>query len=70
VELSVITDEISMDFDHALDVMLECGVKGAELRSLWDTNIGDLSDERIERAKPFSSSSEAPQAAATIRTLD
>ena len=51
VELSVITDEISMDFEHALDVMLEYGVKSAELRSLWDANIADLSDERVAKAK-------------------
>ena len=51
MKLSVITDEISMDFEHALDVMLEYGVTGAELRSLWDTNIVDLPEDQIERAK-------------------
>ena len=51
MKLSVITDEISMDFEHALDVMLEYGAAGAELRSLWDTNIVDLPDDQIERAK-------------------
>lgn len=51
MELSVITDEISMDFEHALDVMLEYDVRIAELRSLWDTNIADLSDEQIAAAK-------------------
>ena len=51
MELSVITDEISMDFEHALDVMLEYGVKSAELRSLWDINVADLSDEQIAGAK-------------------
>lgn len=51
MELSVITDEISMDFDYALDVLMECGVKSAELRSLWNTNVGDLSDEQASKAK-------------------
>ena len=51
MELSVIADEISMDFEHALDVMLEYGVKSAELRSLWDMNIVDLPDEQVEKAK-------------------
>ena len=51
MKLSVITDEISMDFEHALDVMLEYGATGAELRSLWGTNIIDLPDDQIERAK-------------------
>ena len=51
MKLSVITDEISMDFEHALDIMQEYGCEGAELRSLWGTNIVDLSDDQIERAK-------------------
>lgn len=51
MRLAVITDEISMDFEYALDVMLEYEVKSAELRSLWGTNIGDLSDEQVARAK-------------------
>jgi sugar phosphate isomerase/epimerase len=40
-----------MEFEHALDVMLEYGCEGAELRSLWGTNISDLSDEQMARAK-------------------
>lgn len=51
VKLSVITDEISMELEHALDVMLEYGVKGAELRSLWGTNIADLPEDQWQRAK-------------------
>lgn len=51
MELSVIVDEISMDFEYALDVMLEYGVKSAELRSLWDANVVDLPEEQIARAK-------------------
>lgn len=51
MRLSVITDEISMDFEHALDVMLEYGVMAAELRCLWNTNIADLDDAGLARAK-------------------
>lgn len=51
MELAVITDEISMDFERALDVMLEYGVKSAELRSLWGTNICDLDEDGVRRAK-------------------
>src|SRR5689334_22661951 len=51
MKLSVITDEISQDFDHALDVMAEYGVTGAELRGLWSVNIADLSREDVARAK-------------------
>lgn len=51
MRLSVITDEISQDFERALDVMGEFGVRGAELRGLWGTNVADLSEEQIRRAK-------------------
>jgi sugar phosphate isomerase/epimerase len=51
VKLSVITDEISLDLAHALDVMREFGVRGAELRGLWDTNIADLPMEKAREAK-------------------
>ncbi len=51
MKLSVITDEISQDFEHALDVMGEYGVRHAELRGLWDTNIADLDASQVSRAK-------------------
>ncbi len=51
MQLAAITDEISQDFEHALDVLLEYGATGAELRALWDTNIADLSEEQVARAK-------------------
>ena len=51
MKLSVITDEISQDFDYALDVMLEYGVSSAELRGLWGTNITELDKDQIKRAK-------------------
>lgn len=51
MRLAVITDEIDQNFEHALDVMLEYGVQGAELRGLWGTNIADLDASQIARAK-------------------
>ncbi len=51
MQLSVITDEISQDFEHALDVMLEYDVRAAELRGLWNVNIGELSEPLAVRAK-------------------
>ena len=51
MQLAAITDEISQEFEYALDVMLEYGVLGAELRGLWGTNISELSDEQVFRAK-------------------
>ena len=51
MRLSVITDEISQDFERSLDVMLEYGVRAAELRGLWGTNIADLDGDQVKRAK-------------------
>jgi len=51
MQLAAITDEISQDFEHALDVLCEYGATGAELRGLWGTNIADLSEEQTARAK-------------------
>src|SRR5579862_8233677 len=51
MKLAAITDEISQDFEHALDVLGEYGSEGAELRGLWGVNIADLTDEQAARAK-------------------
>ncbi len=45
MQVAVITDEIDADLDHALDVMAEYGVTGAELRQVWDKNIADTNEE-------------------------
>lgn len=50
MKLSVITDEISTDFAHALDVMREYNVHGAELRGMWNKNLVDLDNDEIDRA--------------------
>lgn len=47
---AVITDEITQDFERALDVMLEYGVLDAELRGLWGANVMDLTLEQQKRA--------------------
>ena len=51
MQIAVITDEIDADLGHALDVMAEYGVRGAELRQLWDKNISEAPMEYWERAK-------------------
>jgi len=51
MKLAVITDEIDADVERAADVMAEYGVKGAELRQLWDKNIVDASNDYWKRAK-------------------
>src|SRR5690348_12042638 len=48
---AVITDEISQDFERALDVMLEYGVRSAELRGLWGRSVVELDPAERRRAK-------------------
>jgi sugar phosphate isomerase/epimerase len=49
--LSVITDEISMDFDHACSVAAnDFGLQWVEVRSLWNKNIADLGSDDATRA--------------------
>ena len=47
---AAITDEFTQEFERALDAMAECGVRVAELRGLWGTNVMDLSAEERARA--------------------
>ena len=42
MKLGVITDGISRDFTHALDVIVEFGLRHAELQYIGDKEIGDL----------------------------
>jgi len=51
MQLAVITDEIDDDLEHALDVMAEYGVRGVELRQLWNTHVLDLTDDQRARAR-------------------
>jgi sugar phosphate isomerase/epimerase len=51
-QLSVITDEITQDFAHALDVAAnEFGVGFVELRGLWNKNIVNLDENQVNEAK-------------------
>jgi sugar phosphate isomerase/epimerase len=51
-KLSVISDEISDDFDHACSVASkDFGLHWVELRSLWKINIADLKSDDIARAQ-------------------
>ncbi len=46
--LSIITDEISQDPDLALSLAAEFGFAGVELRSVWDTPVELLEDDRMQ----------------------
>ena len=50
-KLGVITDGISRDFEHALQVMTDAGLEYAELQYLWDKEVGDLNDDEMAQAK-------------------
>lgn len=51
MKLGVITDGISQDFEHALDVLDNAGLAQAEIQYAWDREVGDHSDEQIERIR-------------------
>ena len=50
-KLGVITDGISREFEHALNVMNEFGLTQAELQYLWDKEAGDLDDGQMDRVQ-------------------
>jgi sugar phosphate isomerase/epimerase len=51
-KVSVITDEISNDFDHACSVAAnDFGLQWVEIRSLWSKNIADLTADDMARAE-------------------
>jgi len=49
--LGVITDGISREFEHALEVMTAADLEYAELQYLWDKEVGDLSESQIGKAQ-------------------
>lgn len=51
MKLAVITDEIDADLAHALEVMLEYDIRGAELRQIGETNISELPRESWQKTK-------------------
>ena len=51
MKLGVITDGISQDLEYAFRVMQETEMKYAELQFVWDKEIGDQTDEEIEKIK-------------------
>ena len=51
MELGVITDGISRDFEHALKVLTAAGLNHAELQYLWEKEVGDLDDNELATAQ-------------------
>jgi sugar phosphate isomerase/epimerase len=50
-KIGVITDELSEDFDKALEFISEHSLGYCEVRELWSKNVTRLSQEELERAK-------------------
>jgi sugar phosphate isomerase/epimerase len=51
-QISVITDEISQDFDHACSVAaIDFGMKWVELRALWGKSVLSLKSDQIAEAQ-------------------
>ena len=49
--ISSFADEISPDMNVQIEVLRSLGIKYVELRSMWDKNVLDLSDEEALRIK-------------------
>jgi sugar phosphate isomerase/epimerase len=50
-QLSVITDEISQDFEEALQIAQQFDIQQVELRSIWRKNIARFSDVELLKLK-------------------
>lgn len=51
MKLGVITDGISRDFEHALNVMAEYKLRYPELQFVWDREVGDHDAGQVARIK-------------------
>jgi L-ribulose-5-phosphate 3-epimerase len=48
--IGVITDQVSMDFEKALQFIEDLGLEYIEIHALWDKNIEVLNEEEVSRA--------------------
>ena len=51
IRLSACADQVSADLIEQLYVLRSEGIRWVELRSVWDTDVLDLSDEQVEEIK-------------------
>jgi len=49
-KLGVITDGISRDLEHALQVMTDADLEYAEMQFVWDKEVGDFDDDQMATA--------------------
>lgn len=50
-KLAAMTDEISQDFEKAIGVCVEYDLDGVEIRSVWDKQPQDITDQDAEKMK-------------------
>lgn len=51
MQLAIFSDEISQDFERALDIAQEYGCVAVELRSAWDKSIAKITDDEAQRMR-------------------
>lgn len=51
LKTGIITHEVSRDFEYALEVIKELGIKYIEIHSLWNKSIENLNEKEVEKAK-------------------
>ena len=49
--LTGFADEISPELDEQLETLAEESISYMELRSVWNTNVLDLTDDELDRVK-------------------
>lgn len=50
-KVGIISDEISLDFEHAVKVIKELGAIHVEVRNLWNKNITQVSDSEFSEIR-------------------
>ncbi|MEM3950640.1 MAG: sugar phosphate isomerase/epimerase, partial [Saccharolobus sp.] len=50
-KVGIISDEISLDFEHAVKVIKELGASHVEVRNLWNKNITQVSDSEFSEMR-------------------
>jgi L-ribulose-5-phosphate 3-epimerase len=50
-KIGTITDQVSMNFEYALNFIKELGLEYIEIHALWNKNIEELTDDEVAEAK-------------------
>ena len=55
--IAIITDEFTQDFERICQHAVELGVNALELRTIWDKNIVDMSDDEVREVSQLAKDS-------------